>query len=147
MVAPVHHTLFVCVIFMRKKSAVVKFVPKDFVVIVFLGVPMPTVRPPRPSCGSAAVGGRVNQKSDTRPPRPPIPTVRPPRPLIPTVRPPRPLTPTVRRPCKQPSDVPASGRGSRYANVNGKKTPMTDRMRELFEGRNDNFLCAQMRTF
>jgi hypothetical protein len=45
-VEPVHHTLFVCVIFMRKKSVVVKFVPKDFVVIVFLGIPMPTVRTP-----------------------------------------------------------------------------------------------------
>jgi hypothetical protein len=45
-VASVHDTLFVCVIFMRKKSAVVKSVPKDFVAIVFLGIPMPTVRPP-----------------------------------------------------------------------------------------------------
>jgi hypothetical protein len=33
---------------MRKKSAVVKFVPKDFVVIVFLGIPIPPVRQPRP---------------------------------------------------------------------------------------------------
>jgi hypothetical protein len=39
---------------MRKKSAVVKFVPKDFVVIVFLGIPMPMVRP-RPIRRSAAV--------------------------------------------------------------------------------------------
>jgi hypothetical protein len=97
-VAQVHHTLFVCVIFMPKKSAVVKFVPKDVVVIVFLGIPMPPVRRPRPNSGSATVGGRVNQKSDTRPPRPPIPPVRPPPPLIPTVR----------RPCKQPSDQPAA---------------------------------------